>query len=146
MRRQGRGHIINIASIAGKRGLPYSGAYSATKFAMIALSEAVRVELAGSGVDVSIVCPIWTDTEFFDAMKNPYHRKLKPVGPTQSAAQVAQRIVACAHHPKPEVMTFRPARLLAVANAIAPGAIDRGMRRVAKARGAAQAKSADTGE
>jgi short-subunit dehydrogenase len=134
MRQQGRGHIINVASIVGKRAVPYSGAYCATKFALVGFSETLRIELAGSGIDVSVVCPIWTETEFFDTMKNVQQRQLKPVGPAQSAAAVARAIVDCARHPRPEVMPFRPARLLAVANAIAPGLIDRGMRQLAKVR------------
>jgi short-subunit dehydrogenase len=134
MRQQGRGHIINVASIVGKRAVPYSGAYCATKFALVGFSETLRIELAGSGIDVSVVCPIWTETEFFDTMKNVQQRQLKPVGPAQSAAAVARAIVDCVRHPRPEVMPFRPARLLAVANAIAPGLIDRGMRQLAKVR------------
>jgi hypothetical protein len=48
MRRQGRGHIVNVSSIVGRRGVPYRGAYSATKFALGGLSESLRVELAGT--------------------------------------------------------------------------------------------------
>lgn len=129
MRQQGRGHIINVASIAGKRALPYSGAYCATKFALIGFSEALRVELIGSGIDVSVVCPVWTETEFFGTMKTTYNRNVRPIGPAQSAAQVAQAIVDCARHPKPEVMPLKLARLLAVANAVAPGLIDRAVHK-----------------
>ena len=58
MRRQGRGHIVNVSSIVGRRGVPYRGAYSATKFALGGLSESLRVELAGTGISVSLVYPI----------------------------------------------------------------------------------------
>ena len=48
-RRQGQGHLIIVSSIVGKRGVPYMGAYSATKFAQVGLAECLRAELAGIG-------------------------------------------------------------------------------------------------
>ena len=64
MRRQGSGHIMNVSSIIGKRGAPVFGAYCASKFAMVGLSESLRVELRGSGIGVSVICPVGTATEF----------------------------------------------------------------------------------
>src|SRR5229473_2199193 len=58
MRRQGSGHIINVSSVVGRRAVPYRAAYSATKFALGALSEALRVELTGTGIAVTLVYPI----------------------------------------------------------------------------------------
>lgn len=63
MRSRGRGHIINIASAVGMVGLPGCATYSAAKHGVVGLSEAVRGELRGSGVDVSIVLPIPAQTE-----------------------------------------------------------------------------------
>jgi NADP-dependent 3-hydroxy acid dehydrogenase YdfG len=54
MRRQGSGRIINISSIAGKLSTPINGTYSATKFALEALSDALRIELAPFGIQVVI--------------------------------------------------------------------------------------------
>jgi len=62
MRRQGAGSIINIASLAGRRGLSPLGAYCATKFAMVGLTEALRMELFGTGIRVSLVMPGVIDT------------------------------------------------------------------------------------
>ncbi|MBI3002146.1 MAG: SDR family NAD(P)-dependent oxidoreductase, partial [candidate division NC10 bacterium] len=67
MRRQGAGHLIVVSSVAGKRGAPGSGLYAATKFAQVGLCEALRVELAGTGIAVSVICPVGTATEFFEA-------------------------------------------------------------------------------
>src|SRR5678809_1086734 len=67
-RRQGSGHVIIVSSIVGKRGVPYMGAYSATKFAQVGLAECLRSEVAGTGIHVSIVYPVSTETEFFDVM------------------------------------------------------------------------------
>lgn len=144
MRQQGRGHIINVSSVVGKRALPYSGAYCATKSALISLSESLRVELAGTGIDVSVVCPADTASEFFDVAETKYERRVRPTGPVQSAAQVAQTIVKIARHPKSEVMTFKPARLLAVANALSPGLVDWAIGKIMQRarRGLSQAKTA----
>jgi NAD(P)-dependent dehydrogenase (short-subunit alcohol dehydrogenase family) len=62
MRAASSGHIINIASLAGRRGMPPLGAYCATKFAVVGLTEALRVELFGSGVKVALVMPGVIDT------------------------------------------------------------------------------------
>ncbi|MGH8704556.1 MAG: SDR family oxidoreductase [Burkholderiales bacterium] len=62
MRAAGRGTLCGIASVAGFRGLPGAGAYSASKAAAIAWLEALRAELAGSGVSVVTICPGYIDT------------------------------------------------------------------------------------
>jgi uncharacterized protein len=62
---RGNGAIVNIASIAGIMGFARMGAYSATKFAMVGMTEALRDEVMGRGVRVALVCPGTTDTEFF---------------------------------------------------------------------------------
>ena len=56
--------IVNVSSIAGKRGIPARSEYSASKFAVQGFSEALRAELAKDGVDVLIVCPGLTQTNF----------------------------------------------------------------------------------
>jgi short-subunit dehydrogenase len=62
MRDRSRGNIVNIGSLAGRRGFPTLGGYCATKFALVGLSEALRVELYGSGVTVSMIMPGVIDT------------------------------------------------------------------------------------
>jgi len=62
MRRRGSGILAGIASVAGLRGLPGAGAYSASKAAAITWLESLRVELRGSGVAVVTVCPGYIDT------------------------------------------------------------------------------------
>ncbi len=129
MRRQGRGHIINISSVVGRRAVPYRAAYSATKFALGALSEALRVELTGTGIAVTLVYPIRTaGTEFHEVevQKVPW----RPMGPVQPAERVARSILRCVRRPRPEVYPYWPVRILAVMSVIAPGLVDRGMRRV----------------
>ena len=67
-RRQASGHIIVISSIVGKRGVPFMGAYAATKFAQAGLAECLRAEVHGSAIHVSVVFPISTETEFHQVM------------------------------------------------------------------------------
>jgi short-subunit dehydrogenase len=59
------GAIVNVASIAGIMGFSRMGGYCATKFALIGMTEALRDEVLGRGVRVSLVCPGTTETEFF---------------------------------------------------------------------------------
>ena len=70
MREARRGTLVGIASVAGFRGLPGAGAYSASKAAAIAYLESLRVELRGSGVKVATVCPGYIRTAMTSI--NPY--------------------------------------------------------------------------
>ena len=70
MRQARAGALVGIASIAGFRGIPGSGAYSASKAAAITYLESLRVELVGSGVSVVTVCPGFIATPL--TARNPY--------------------------------------------------------------------------
>ena len=62
MRARSKGNIVNIASLAGRRGAPPLGGYCASKFAVVGLTEALRVELYGSGITISLIMPGVVDT------------------------------------------------------------------------------------
>lgn len=70
MRSARRGKLVGIASVAGFRGLPGAGAYSASKAAAISYLESLRVELVGSGVEVVTICPGFIATPM--TADNPY--------------------------------------------------------------------------
>jgi short-subunit dehydrogenase len=125
MRSQRSGHIINVSSVVGKRATPGSGVYSATKFAQVALSESLRLEVADAGIQVSVICPVSTTTEFFTVATARSPMKHDPSGPVYSAEQVAEIILRCARRPRAEVMVYPPARLMVVLNALWPGLVDR---------------------
>jgi short-subunit dehydrogenase len=129
-RRQQSGHIIIVSSIVGKRGVPYMGAYAATKFAQVGLAECLRAELLGSKIHVSVVFPVSTDSEFFDVMAHetgvPVTRAL---GPRQSVETVANAIARAVDRPVAELYPHAVSRLLVVVNALAPGLCDRIVQR-----------------
>jgi len=128
-RQQKQGHVIVVSSIVGKRGVPFMGAYAATKFAQVGLAECLRAELAGTGIHVTVVYPISTDTEFFGVMTRESGHATRAGGPRQTADQVAEAIAAAIKKPVPEVFPFRKARFLGILNAIAPGLCDRIVQR-----------------
>src|SRR5579864_26937 len=129
-RRQGFGHLIVISSIVGKRGVPYMGAYSATKFAQVGLAECLRAEVAGSPIHVSVVYPVSTDTEFFDVMSRETGTTVtRARGPRQDVAVVADAIARAMEHPVAEVFPYVRSRALVWLNAFAPGLTDRVVKR-----------------
>jgi len=126
MRKQGGGHIINVSSVVGRRALPLNGIYCATKFALDGISESLRIELKDSNIDVSIISPAATESEFGDHVcRGDIAARFSPVGHVQSSGQVALAIVRCIKDPKIEVFPNRISQLLAWVNAIAPSLVDK---------------------
>jgi short-subunit dehydrogenase len=123
-RRQGTGHIVVVSSIVGRRGVPYMGAYSATKFAQVGLAECLRAELRGTGIHVTVVYPISTETEFFQVMTAESGFATRASGPRQPPEDVAEAIHRAVARPVPEVYPYRKAKWLAVIAAVAPSFAD----------------------
>jgi all-trans-retinol dehydrogenase (NAD+) len=79
MVRRGGGHVVNVASTAGKVGVASLGPYCATKHALVGITDAIRQELRKSGVNFTIVCPGYIDTGMFAGAKVPFlTRNLDP--------------------------------------------------------------------
>lgn len=133
-RARGRGHLVIVSSIAGRRGVAQTSGYSATKAAQAGFAEALRAEFAGSPIHVSVVYPVSTATEFRDAMTRDYGHTVAGVGPKQPPERVAEAIVACLRRPRPEVYPYAPAKALTVMNALAPACTDRFVRRFGRRR------------
>jgi short-subunit dehydrogenase len=129
-RQQNRGHVIVVSSIVGKRGVPYMGAYAATKFAQVGMAECLRAEVAGSPIRVSVVYPVSTESEFFDVMSRETGTTVtRAGGPRQQTAVVAEAIARAIDRPVPEVYPHAPSRALVWFNALAPGYCDRLVQR-----------------
>jgi NADP-dependent 3-hydroxy acid dehydrogenase YdfG len=129
-RRQQSGHLIIVSSIVGRRGVPYMGAYAATKFAQVGLAECLRAELRGSNIHVTVVFPVSTETEFFDVMSHETGVAVtRAAGPRQPAETVANAIARAIERPVPELYPHAASRLLVVLNALAPGFCDRIVQR-----------------
>jgi 3-oxoacyl-[acyl-carrier protein] reductase len=86
-----RGWIVNVASIAGRLGVPFEAAYSASKFAVAGLTEALAIETAPFGVKVSMVNPGPVDTGFFAARGQPYRRRFPRPVPAETVARAVVR-------------------------------------------------------
>jgi NAD(P)-dependent dehydrogenase (short-subunit alcohol dehydrogenase family) len=79
MKPRGSGHIVNIASVAGKAGFPGGATYSATKHGVVGYSEAIRLELRGTGVEVSCVMPSLVATELTSGVEDsPFVKRARP--------------------------------------------------------------------
>jgi NADP-dependent 3-hydroxy acid dehydrogenase YdfG len=123
----GRGHVVNIASAAGKGGYAGAATYCATKHAVVGLTEALRGELTGTPVNLSLVMPGAVRTELTSGM--PEVRGARPVEPED----VASAIVRAIERPRFEVFVprsiGRASRLLAAM----PDPLRQAVRRYAKA-------------
>jgi short-subunit dehydrogenase len=121
---RGSGRILIVSSVVGKRGVPSYAAYSASKFALHGMADAIRPELCGTGVSLGIVCPSSTTSEFED-------RKLR-LGPPQikvrvqkhSAESVARALVRMARSRRREIVLSSEGKLMLVLNWLSPGGLD----------------------
>jgi NAD(P)-dependent dehydrogenase (short-subunit alcohol dehydrogenase family) len=151
---RGSGHIVQLASLAGRNGFPQLATYCATKHGVVGLSEAVSLELRGTGVEVSVVMPGIVKTELATGLEDA--RGVKTLVPEE----VADAIVDTLRKPRFDVFLPRvsgalvqlgaalPRRLrLAVARGLkvdqATGNTDRRARAAYEARAAASAPAAE---
>jgi short-subunit dehydrogenase len=112
-----RGHIVTVGSIAGRIGAPFEAAYSASKFAVTGLSEALATELLPFGIRVSLVSPGPVDTPFFATRGHTYDRKHpKPV----PAARVARAIIRSVERNRAESFVAPVLRQAVVTKTLVP--------------------------
>ncbi len=133
-RTQGSGHLIIMSSIVGRRGIAQMSGYTATKAAQAGFAESLRSEFAGTGIHITAVYPVSTDTEFRDAMQRDFGHSVSGLGPKQSMDDVARAVVACIRRPRPEVYPHRWSRGLTLLNAAAPGFTDTLVQRFGRRR------------
>ncbi|NBN90456.1 MAG: SDR family oxidoreductase [Actinobacteria bacterium] len=99
---RGVADIVNISSVAGRKALPGSSVYAATKFAVNAFSDGLRQELASKHVRVSIVAPGFTKSEFIEHIRPDLLAKIRPsleAMPAMTAEEIAETITFCVTRP-----------------------------------------------
>ena len=111
---RGEGHLINIASAAGKAPYPGGATYCGTKHFVVGVSETVRGELRGTGVDLSVVMPVVVDTELAAGLRTPHGI------PRIQPEDVAAAIVETLRRPRFDVYVPRMIGPLTALSAIAP--------------------------
>jgi NADP-dependent 3-hydroxy acid dehydrogenase YdfG len=124
-----RGHIVNISSQAGKYGSPGGATYSATKHAVVGLTEAVRGELhlMGANIDISYVMPFVVNTELGSGLGGA--RGMKSLQPID----VADAIVEALQHGTVDVWVPKSAKRTNALGVLLPRPLSEGMARAMKA-------------
>jgi short-subunit dehydrogenase len=132
MRRQGGGTIVNVSSVAGHITVPGMAAYSATKFALNAISKAARVELKRDRVHVLTVCPGYIATDFaINAIKGADRQRLGPASRRGiSAERVARATLDGVAKRKREIIVPWHDRLLIKFYQLLPSVMEWGMARM----------------
>ena len=124
-----RGQVVAVSSLAGLNGVPLRTAYAATKHAQIGFFDSLRIELRGTGVDVTLVCPYFVQSEIRRRSAGGDGRTVEasPVheGEIMTADECARRIVrAMERRERLHVMTLK-GKLGRWAKLLAPGLVDR---------------------
>jgi len=136
MRQNGGGTIINISSVAGHIPVPYKGVYSATKFALNAITNAARVELKNDGIHVINVCPGYVRTEFGNnAVKGSHFKNIRPASQRGiSAERVAAAVLKAYLKQKREVIVPWYMHLPVKIYQLFPSVVEKAMSRMAQSK------------
>lgn len=121
--------IVNVSSILGHRGVPHSSEYSASKFAVQGFSEALRAELTPQKIDVLVVSPGTTETEFFDRVIERTGAAKWPEHTPVSAAEVARRTIRAIERGQHEIVPYFWGKILLWLNRLSPRLVDKLMSR-----------------
>ncbi len=117
--------IVNMGSVLGHRAAPLKSEYCASKFAVHGLSDAVRAELAGDGIELLLVSPGTTDSEFFDrALEDTTGRDWKKMGAMKPEAVAARTIRAMVRRRHEIILTFG-GRVIVWIDRVIPGIANR---------------------
>jgi NAD(P)-dependent dehydrogenase (short-subunit alcohol dehydrogenase family) len=134
MRRQGHGQIVNVASLAGRRGFSPLGGYCASKFALVGLTEALRTELVGERIHVSLVLPGVVDTPMASQIQDaPDTGDLWPERLNMPPSWVVWSIFLALRFRLAEIAVPPGTALVEKLAALAPGTTDALLRRATDA-------------
>ncbi len=125
LRRGQQPMIVNMSSVLGHRGVPLKSEYCASKFAIHGFSDSIRAELARDGIDVLLVSPSTTDSEFFDnSIEDKTDLDWKKRG-AMSPEQVAAKTISAIRKNRHEIILTHGGRLLVWADRLLPGIANR---------------------
>ena len=126
LRRAGGGVLIGVASLEAARAIPLHGPYTASKFAVRAFHDSLRIELAqeGTPITVTTLLPASVDTPFFDHVRNRLGFKAQPPPPVYAPELVADTIVYAAGHARREIPVGGAAGGLMLAQRLSPSLAD----------------------
>jgi short-subunit dehydrogenase len=130
MTERGRGHVVNLASMAGKVGAPYLAAYSGSKHAVVGFTQSLRTELGSEPVGFSAICPTFISrVGMYGRIENRLPEPPRDVA-TRPPEAVGEAVVKAISENRAEVRVTRgPARVLIFLYALAPGLAARLVRR-----------------
>ncbi|CAM4013953.1 SDR family oxidoreductase [Corallococcus sp. ZKHCc1 1396] len=129
MKRRGEGRILNISSIGGKVSVPHLVPYSASKFALVGLSDGLRTELAQDGIKVTTACPglMRTGSPRNASFKGDHEKEYawfhvsdSTMGVSMGAERAARKIIEACRRGDAEALVGLPAKLATVGRALAP--------------------------
>jgi len=129
---RGHGQIVNISSVVGYQPIPRMTVYSATKAALTALSTGLRMELRGTGVDVLLVAPGSTNTEFFNAGAKVDATVSRLAQTQYSPQRVARAVVRSSRRRRREVTLTVDGKLITLIRRVSRRVADTIMFYVAK--------------
>jgi hypothetical protein len=132
MIKQGSGIVVNISSVVGKRGVSGMSIYSASKFALTGLTEALRVEYKKMGVHFIGVHPGTTDTKFFENARYYGTDRMQGRFMIMSAEKVAREILKAVIKKKRDIVLTPVGKLTVAINKISPSFVDYVMSKVIK--------------
>ena len=133
LRRAAGGTIVNVGSALSDRAVPLQSAYVASKHGLAGFSEALRLELDGSGVDVVLIMPSSMNTPLFRFARSKLGVQPMPVPPVYDPSVVAAAIVHAAEHGGREIVVGGWGKLLTIGQWLSPSLLDRYMLQGARA-------------
>ena len=124
--RHGDGGIINVASVASVRALPYASAYSASKHAVKGFTEALRLELGRDhpGIGVTLILPGSINTPIFNNARGKLGVQPRPLPPVYDPSIVADAILFAAEHPRKEIFVGGTPKMMAELERLSPAFMD----------------------
>lgn len=121
------GHVVNVASLAGKVPVPFSIPYAASKAGMIGFTESYRSEFRKRGLSASVICPTFvSDAGMYQEMRDRTGVKANFLTGVVSPEKVAKDVVKAIKRDRPEMIVYRgPGRVVAGLSELAPGLFER---------------------